>query len=110
MKIKIKDCAGNVLFECEAESIKAAVEKAVKAYVDLRGANLRGANLDYSCLPLWCGSKAMKVDAIIAAQVAAHFCALDCKDKGFIKARKAILKFAQTSHRAQELGLLEVKQ
>ena len=39
---------------------------------DLRGANLRGANLDYSFLPLWCGSKDMIVDRRIAAQIAAH--------------------------------------
>lgn len=29
---------------------------------DLRGADLRGANLDFSVLPLWCGSLRAKVD------------------------------------------------
>ena len=74
---------------------------------DLRGADLRGADLDYSCLPLWCGSKGMKVDRRIAAQIAAHFCALECDDADYIAARKAILEFAQTSHRAEELGIKE---
>jgi len=72
---------------------------------NLRGADLRGANIDFSCWPLWCGSKNVKVDARIAAQLAAHFCALDCDDKAYKKVRKAILSFAKTSHRADDLGL-----
>jgi len=76
---------------------------------DLNGANLRGANLDFSCWPLWCGSKNVKVDAKISAQLAAHFCVLDCDDPEYQKARKAILKFAKTSHRAGKLGLEECK-
>ena len=44
MKIEIK-CRfdAKVLFECEAESLKTAVEAAVKAKGDLSDANLRGA-------------------------------------------------------------------
>ena len=72
---------------------------------NLRWANLRGANLDYSCWPLWCGSNHVKVDALIAAQLAAHFCALDCDDPAYLAAREAVLEFAKTSHRAEDLGL-----
>ena len=77
---------------------------------DLRGAylyeaDLRGANVDYSAWPLWCGSNRVKVDARIAAQLAAHFCALDCDDQAYLAAREAVLEFAKTSHRAKELGL-----
>ena len=72
---------------------------------DLRGADLRGANLDYSCWPLWRGSNRVKVDAKIAAQLAAHFCALDCDDPAYLAAREAVLEFAKTSHRANKLGL-----
>lgn len=72
---------------------------------DLRRADLRGADLDYSCLPLWCGSKGVIVDCRIAAQIAAHFCALSCDDPDFLAAREAVLPFAQTSHRAMELGI-----
>ena len=72
---------------------------------DLRGADLRGADLDYSFLPLWCGSKGMIVDRRIAAQIAAHFCALVCDDEDYQAARTAILEFAKTSHRAMDLGL-----
>ena len=74
---------------------------------NLQDANLQWANLDYSCLPLWCGSKGMIVDKRIAAQIAAHFCALDCDDADYLAARAAILEFARTSHRASILGLLE---
>lgn len=76
---------------------------------DLRSANLQGANLDYSCLPLWCSSKGMIVDRKIAAQIAAHFCALTCDDPDYQLARSAILEFAQSSHRAEDLGILEEK-
>jgi hypothetical protein len=72
---------------------------------DLRGADLRDANLDFSCWALWCGTNHVKVDKKIAAQLAAHFCAVDCDDIDYQKARKAILKFAKTSHRASDLGL-----
>lgn len=81
-------------------------------WADLRGANLRGAdlqgaNIDYSCLPLWCGSKGIIVDQRIAAQIAAHFCALSCDDPGFLATREAVLPFAQTSHIAVELEIKE---
>ena len=74
---------------------------------NLCGANLCGADLDFSCWPLWCGSKGVKVDRKIAAQLAAHFCAVDCDDPDYQAARAAILEFAKTSHRASELGLIE---
>lgn len=56
---------------------------------DLRDADLRGANVDYSCWPLWCGSLDAKVDRRIAAQLAYHFCRLDCDDPDYIEARNA---------------------
>ncbi len=74
---------------------------------DLREANLREADLDFACWPLWCGSMNVKVDRRLAAQLAAHFCVLDCEDEDYQKARAAVLEFAKTSHRARELGLLE---
>ena len=77
---------------------------------NLKGANLRGADLDYSFLPLWCGSKGMIVDRRIAAQIAAHFCALVCDDEDYQAARTAILEFAKTSHRAVDLGLVEERE
>lgn len=72
---------------------------------DLRWANLQWANIDYACWPLCCGTHQVRVDARIAAQLAAHFCALDCDDPDYLDTRNAIMKFAKTSHRAKDLGL-----
>ena len=77
---------------------------------NLRGANLRGADLDYSCWPLWCGSLNVKVDRRIAAQLAYHFCRLDCDDPDYIAARNAIIHFANEFHRVEECGWLEPKE
>ena len=75
---------------------------------DLRKADLRGANIDYACWPLWCGSLGVKVDVRIARQLAYHLCALDCDDPEYIKARNALLPFANQFHRVQECGILEL--
>lgn len=74
-----------------------------------RGADLQDADLDFSCWPLWCGSRGVIVDARIAAQLAAHFCALVCDDPAYLAAREALLPFARTSHRAEDLGLMEAE-
>jgi hypothetical protein len=72
----------------------------------LSGADLQGADLDFSDWPLWCGSLDARVDQGIAAQLAYHFCRLDCDDPEYLAARDAILKFANTFHRAEECGIL----
>ena len=76
-------------------------------YANLRYADLRYADLDFFAWPLWCGSRGVIVDSKIAAQLAAHFCALSCEDPDFVAARGAIIGFARTSHRARELGIAE---
>lgn len=74
---------------------------------DLSEADLCGANLDYFCWPLWCGSLDVKVDARIARQLAYHFCRLDCDDPEYLETRKAIAKFANGFHRVDECGRIE---
>jgi hypothetical protein len=91
----------------DADLSDADLNEANLCEANLSETNLSGANLDYSCWPLWCGSKNVKVDVRIAAQLAAHFCVLDCDDPAYIAARAAILDFARTSHRAEDLGLIE---
>ena len=73
----------------------------------LRKADLRGANIDYSCWPLWCGSLDVKVDARIARQLAYHFCRLDCDDPEYQAARRALADFANGFHRVEECGRIE---
>ncbi len=76
---------------------------------DLRGANLRDANLDFSCWPLWCGSLGVKVDKRIACQLAYHFCSVVCDDPEYIEARNKMLSFANQFHLVEECGeLVEV--
>ena len=77
---------------------------------DLRGAYLREADLDYSCWPLWCGSLGVRVCKRIAAQLAYHFCRLDCDDPEVIAAQNAIIPLANQFHRADECGKLEPKE
>lgn len=74
---------------------------------DLRSADLSGADLDYSIWPLWCGGLHAKTDRRLMAQLAYHFCDQDCDDPDYIKARDAILWFANSFHRSGECGELE---
>ena len=74
---------------------------------DLREADLREADLDYSVWPLWCGGLHVKTDKRIMAQLAYHFCAQDCDNPEYIKARNAILWFANQFHRADDWGEFE---
>jgi uncharacterized protein YjbI with pentapeptide repeats len=89
----------------EANLSKADLQRADLQGANLSRADLQGANIDYACWPLCCGTRQVGVDARIAAQLAAHFCALDCDDPDYLDTRNAIMKFAQTSHRAKDLGL-----
>ena len=92
---------------CGADLHRANLCEADLCGADLRKADLRGANIDYACWPLWCGSLGVKVDVRIARQLAYHLCALDCDDPEYIKARNALLPFANQFHRVQECGILE---
>ena len=69
-------------------------------------ADLRGANLDFSCWPLWCGSKGVKVDAKIARQLMLHVLSIECDDPEFkkISRLKSVRSFAAQSHRAKDMG------
>ena len=77
---------------------------------DLREADLREADLDYSCWPLWCGSLDVRVCKRVAAQLAYHFCRLDCDDPEVIAAQNALIPLANQFHRADECGKLEPKE
>lgn len=72
---------------------------------NLSGADLSGANLDFSCWPLWCGSKNVNVDMRIIYQLLAHVAVLNCDDPEFATIRELIMPYAQKCHRAKELEL-----
>lgn len=85
--------------------LKDGCKKAILDY-DLREADLRGANLDFSCLPLWCGGLQLKVDKRLACQLAYHLCSMQCDDAEYLKMRNSILGFANQFYRADECGIL----
>ena len=72
---------------------------------DLQGADLRGADIDFSCWPLWCGSKEITVDLRIVYQLLAHVACLQCDEPEYAEIQKAIMPYAVKSHRALDLGL-----
>ena len=94
----------------EADLREANLWRANLWEADLREADLREADLDYSCWPLWCGSLGVRVCKRIAAQLAYHFCRLDCDDQEVIAAQNAIIPLASQFHRADECGKLEPKE
>lgn len=91
----------------DAGGERANLSRADLSEAYLSRANLSEANLDYSSWPLWCGSLNVVVDARIARQLAYHFCRLDCDDPEYLKARKAIAKFANGFHRVDWCGRIE---
>ena len=72
---------------------------------NLCDADLWGANLDFSCFPLWCGGSRFKCDTKLVYQLLAHICTLEFDDTEGIK--DLIMPFAVKSHRATALGLKE---
>ena len=76
---------------------------------DMQGADMQGAELDYSVWPLWCGSFDVKCDVRLAAQLAYHFCRLDCEDKEVIAAQNALIKLANKFHLVKMCGVLKTK-
>jgi len=82
-------------------------------YANLRGADLRDADLDFSCFPLWCGALNFKIDEKQAKQLMYHvinlmqYSNLDTK-KIF---KKATYKWLKDSHLVTKhnMSLLEEK-
>ena len=88
------------------ELINRGCIKAILDY-DLRYADLRGTDIDFSCYPLWCGSLGLKADKRLACQLAYHLCSMQCEDTEYIKMRNSILEFANQFHRVNECGTLK---
>ena len=75
---------------------------------DLRGANLRDTNLDYSCLPLWCGSLEAHFDDKQLVQIAYHLVKAGLQSKNASEETKTelskLIDFANKFHRVGECG------
>lgn len=80
------------------------------SHADLSDAQLGGADLDYSCLPLWCGSLSANFDDRQLKQIAYHLVKAGLQSKNASEETKTELRklipFANGFHRAEECGLI----
>jgi hypothetical protein len=67
----------------------------------LKNAKLEGANLDYSCLPLWCGGLNFKAGKKMWVQILYHLCSLKIDDPEILEIRKSLLPIANQMHRTE---------
>lgn len=75
-----------------------------------RRANLRGADLDYSCLPLWCGSLKANFDdkqitQFVYHTVKAGLNSINTSDEVKSELRK-LIDLANQFHRVDECGVI----
>jgi hypothetical protein len=68
----------------------------------LRGNDFTGANLDYSAVPLCHDGFGWITDNRIMAQLAYHFCSMECDDKKIIKYQNKLLRLANKFHMIEE--------
>ena len=83
-------------------------ERACLSGADLRDANLRGVDLDYSCWSLWCGSLGVVVDKRIFAQLAYHLARLTVDDEECKAAQRVLAGLANQFRRVNECGRIEI--
>ena len=77
-----------------ADLIYADLTGADLAGADLAGADLAGANLYKTSLPLWCGGLAWRLDRLQMAQLAYHFCSMQCDDDDVKNLQKSLYALA----------------
>lgn len=96
-------------------------EKADLSEADLRGADLSGAvlseanmiksDLDFSCLPLWCGGLDINIDDRQAKQIAYHLVRNVLYSQNTSKEAKEAVKplvdFSNGFHRVEECGKIK---
>lgn len=87
---------GNVIIEGDFDNIKSLINAFPGA--DLRRADLSGADLDFSCWPLWCGSLKVIIDDKLKAQLLYHCISVI----GIDKFEQSQIDFANTFHRIGE--------
>ena len=79
---------------------------------DLTGTDLRDANLDYSCLPLWCGSLSANFDDRQLIQIAYHLVRAGLNSKNASDETKKelskLIDFANKFHRVEECGRIKM--
>ena len=81
------------------------------SWADLRGVNLSRVNLDYSVLPLWCGSLTANFDDRQLIQIAYHLVKAGLQSNNASEETKAelakLVDFANEFHRVIECGVIK---
>lgn len=115
------DLYGAILSDSWLEG--AVFNRANLRYADLKYANLRGAHLydthlygvdlDYSCLPLWCGSLQAKIDKRIFCQLLYHTLragqSVDDPEVNALFDIPELVALANKFHRVEECGRIKTK-
>ena len=105
------DVAAFNAYRREAEFAPVDLTDANLTGANLRGADLTGAILDFSALPLWCGSLRMKTDERQRKQIAYHLASLFVHADNVTDEEKAIYSaiatYANGFHRVGECPKLE---
>ena len=93
-----------------ADLSRANLSRANLSGADLSGADLSRANLDYSVLPLWCGSLKANFDDRQLVQIAYHLVKAGLGSKHASEETKAelakLVDFANKFHRVEECGVI----
>ena len=85
-------------FDLKKWHIQALKTGNLKVCANLCNADLHGADLDFSCWPLWCGTSKVTVDEKIAKQLLAHAFAIV---QPFMQPTEEQVKFCNEFHRIQ---------
>ena len=95
----------------ELKEILDAHKKWLAGEEDGRRADLSGADLDFSCLPLWCGSLTTHFDDRQLKQIAYHLLRAGLQSKNAsMETKKELSKlvdFANGFHRVEDCGKIE---
>ena len=101
----------NKILDEHKEWLRSGGEKGKRA--DLRSADLRSANLDFSAFPLWCGGLDVNIDDKQAIQLLYHlvrnvnYSKNTSNEMKKICKMKSIVKKANEFHRVGECGEIE---
>lgn len=77
-----------------SDGARAYLRRANLSGADLCRADLRGAELFKATLPLWCGGINIKMGRPQMAQLAYHFCSMQCDDSEVQSLQQSLYKFA----------------
>lgn len=108
-KLGCRDLRNSILSDCDLRD--SDLSGCSLRGSDLSNSNLRGCNLDFACLPLWCGSLSAHFDDRQIAQIVYHavkagLASPNVSDEVKAELRK-VIPLANRFHRTEECGVIE---